>query len=484
MNFIRTNLRFTGFLMLVIILGTGCKKFLEQERPDSLTQNEFFKTKEDANAAITGLYDQLQECAGKFLVWGESRADLVSPINRKNDYTLPYELTYQTDMWALRWGDVYQIIGAANVVIDRVPPITKLDSRLTQKDCDAIVGEAYFLRALAYFYLTRTFGEVPLVLEAPLNDQVNFQIPKSTAAQILAKIEADLAIAEVGLPEKYDIAQQTRGRATKAAANALQADVYLWQAKYVQAAAAAKKVIDNTALYELVPGTNWFDIFALKNSKESIFEIQYDYIIKETNSLADVSGQFLVNNTLYPLYEDTNNPDKVRGLDATYNNGTNGRTFWKYVGLNTTDVRRPGADANFIIYRLADVILMRAEALAHLEEIDKEEAITLINIIRTRANLPLYDINLIGTDANSLVDLIFKERALEFAMEGKRWFDLVRVGINGRPQLLIEKIVASRLVAERAITRARVADPRSWYLPIHRDELAANHVLVQNPYYR
>lgn len=469
---------------IVMVFSSACEKFLEQDPQDSLTEQEFFRSEEDANAAIVGVYDQLQDCVEKFLVWGEARADLVTPITRKNDNTWLYELIYQTDLWALRWGDVYQVIGSANTVIARVPPITKLDSRLTQQECDIIVGEAHFLRALAYFYLVRVFGDVPLVIDPPLNDGVNFKVPKSPAADILAKIEADLALAEQAVPVQYQTNLKTRGRATKGAVNALQADVYLWQAKYAESAAAAKKVMDNTALYGLVPGINWFDIFAQKNTREGIFEVQFDYLLRETNNLVNVSTQFLVNPSHVLLYEETDAPDKMRGLDATYNAATGGRAYWKYVGLSTMDLRRSGNDPNFIIYRLADVMLMRAEALCHLEEPDRVEALALVNAVRDRVSMPLYDIELIGTDTNTLLDLILKERALELAMEGKRWFDLVRIGKNDKPEVLIDKIVASRLVSERAITKARVADPRSWFLPFHINELAANPALVQNPYYK
>lgn len=473
-----------SLLALVLFLSSGCEKFLEQEPEDSLTEQEFFRSEEDANAAIVSVYDQLQDCVEKLLVWGEARADLVTPIARKNDYTWLYELTYPTDLWALRWGDLYQVIGSANTVITRVPPIVKLDNRLTQQESDIIVGEAYFLRALAYFYLVRTFGDVPLVLDPPLNDGVNFKVPKSAAADILATIEADLLIAEKNVPDQFETNLKTRGRATKGAVHALQTDVYLWQAKYAEAAAAAQKVLSNTALYTLVPGANWFDIFALKNSTEGIFEVQFDYLLRETNSLIYASERFIVNPNHIRLYEDANAPDEVRGLNAGYNSNTSGRTYWKYVGLNTMDLRRAGDDPNFIVYRLADVMLMRAEALSHLEEADETEAVALVNAIRARANLPIYDIDLINTDANSLVDMILKERSLELAMEGKRWFDLVRVGRNGRPEVLIDNIVASRLVSERALTKARVADPRSWFLPIHINELAANPNLVQNPFYK
>ena len=478
------RLGITGMLALVLILSAGCEKFLEQDPEDSLTEQEFFRSEEDANAAIVSVYDQLQDCVEKFLVWGEARADLVSPITRKNDYTWLYELSYPNDLWALRWGDVYQVIGSANTVIDKVPPITKLDSRLTQQESDIIVGEAHFLRALAYFYLVRTFGDVPLVLEPPLHDGVNFKVPKSPAAEIIAKIEADLQVAEQNVPVQYETNLKTRGRATQGAVNALQADVYLWQAKYREAAVAAKKVLDNKALYTLVPGANWFDIFSLRNSTEGVFEVQFDNLLRETNGLGTVSERFIVNPNHLKLYEDANAPDEVRGLEATYNSNTNGRTYWKYVGLSTMDLRRSAEDANFIIYRLADVMLMRAEALSHLEDADKTEAVDLVNAVRARANLPTYDINLINTDVNSLVDIILLERSLELAMEGKRWYDLVRIGLNGRPELLVDKIVTSRLVSERPLAKARVADPRSWFLPIHINELAANPNLAQNPFYK
>lgn len=480
----RLKIGITSLMLFVLVALFGCEKFLQQDPQDSLTEQQFFRTREDANSAIVSVYDQLQDCVTKFLVWGEVRADLTVPITRKTDFTWPYELTYQTDLAVLRWGDVYQVIGGANTVITRVPDIMNLDNRLTQAETDVILGEARFLRALAYFYLVRSFGEVPIIAEAPLNDQIYFNVPKSNEAAILALIEADLAVAEKSLPAQFETTIKTRGRATKGAVHALQADVYLWQAKYAEAAAAAKKVMDNNALYELVAGSNWFDIFGAKNTKEGIFEVQFDGLQRETNNLSGVSGSFLVNPSFSALFEDPANPDRVRGLDNSYNTATNGKIFWKFLGISNTDLRRPSADPHFIVYRLADVMLMRAEALSHLTDENKAEAVTLINTIRTRANLPVYDINLINTDANSLVDLILQERAMELSMEGKRWFDLVRVGKNGRPEALIERIVASRSVAERALTRARVADPRSWFLPIHREELAANSNLIQNPYYR
>jgi hypothetical protein len=134
----------TSLLALVLILSVGCKKFLEQDPEDSLTEQEFFRSEEDANAAIVSVYDQLQDCVDKFLIWGEARADLVSPIARKSDQTWLYELTYPTDLGVARWGDVYQVIASGNTVIARVPPITQLDSRLTQRKAMSSLAKPIF----------------------------------------------------------------------------------------------------------------------------------------------------------------------------------------------------------------------------------------------------------------------------------------------------------------------------------------------------
>jgi hypothetical protein len=230
----------------------------------------------------------------------------------------------------------------------------------------------------------------------------------------------------------------------------------LWRAKYKEAADAAQKVSAGS-VYGLVLADNWFTIFSQKNSSESILEIQYDYQLSETNSLRGISGNFIMNPVLFNYFEEEK--DKVRGLGRTYRDVN--RAWWKYTGLNTDNIERPTNDPNFILYRLADVMLMRAEALAHLGPAEKNEAAVILNIVRWRASLDPYD------------------------LEGKRWFDLVRVATNeNQPDFLISRVVAGRTVAERAQIRARIMDPRGWYLPIHRDELNKNPRLEQNPYYR
>lgn len=466
-------------LCLVLASFCGCKKFLDQVPENSLTRNEFFKTEADANAAIVGVYDALQGCASQFLQWGEFRADLiVSNIALDPIYLQSFENTNQISNWT----NPYRVIGRANIVIEKVPDIPALDRRFTEAESKEIVGEALFLRALTYFYLVRVFKEVPLVLEAPSSDAVDFLKPKVSADSVLNQIEKDLAIAEQDLPADRGRNIDTRGRATKAAVNALQTDVFLWRKKYTAAADASKKIIDNTSLYSLVSSDNWFKIFSEKNATESIFELQFDYQTAEINNLRSISNSQLVNNSLYTIFQQET--DLVRGLNRTYREAGS-RQFWKYTGLTIDNVERAADDPNFIIYRLPDLMLMRAEALIHIGDAQKVEAAFLINQIRKRAGIDSLDFIDETTPVDIFNTIILKERAMELAMEGKRWFDLVRFATNeNQPELLIDRVVASRSVAERAQVRSRIIDPRSWYLPIHRDELAKNPNLVQNPYYR
>ncbi|RYE26557.1 MAG: RagB/SusD family nutrient uptake outer membrane protein [Sphingobacteriaceae bacterium] len=480
-NKIRKIVGLPLFFLILFALLTGCKKLLDQRPENSLTRQDFFKTEADANASIAGVYDALQASVTQLLLWGESRSDLVSSISTDDIINYPYQQLFTNLRPLSNWSTVYQVIARANIVIEAIPGIVSIDANFTNEKSNAILAEARCLRALSYFYLLRTFKEVPLVLDASSSDDVNYRIPKSPADVILKKIEEDLAFAAQYAPTQFARPIDTRGRITKGAVYALQADVYLWEAKWKESADAAKKVLDNTALYSLVSGSDWFSIFSKKNTTEAIFELQFDYTLNENNGLKGTSTQFNANNVLVSYF--TGEQDALRGLNRTYRE-SGGRQYWKYLGLNVDNIERPTNDPNYIFYRLPDVMLMRAEALAHLGFAEKTEAISLLNAVRDRVTLAPYLVD--GSiETATLVDFILKERAMELSMEGKRWFDLVRVATNdNRPELLVNSILNSRTVGERAIIRARIIDPRSWYLPILKDELDRNPSLVQNPYYR
>ncbi len=158
--------------------------------------------------------------------------------------------------------------------------------------------------------------------------------------------------------------------------------------------------------------------------------------------------------------------------------------IWKYIGSPDGETTRPGYtanSANWIVYRYADVLLMKAEALSQLGRFP--EALDIINRIRIRANAPAV------TPPNSVTayeDYILDERSLELSFEGKRWFDLLRMGRRNdylRKNKLIEIMVRNVPSTQKRIMATKLTNPMGWYLPIEDIELEHNKNLVQNPYY-
>ena len=175
-----------------------------------------------------------------------------------------------------------------------------------------------------------------------------------------------------------------------------------------------------------------------------------------------------------------------RGEDAAIKKyGEDDFIIWKYVG-RAPDGRtvRSGSDqtsCNWIVYRLADVLLMKAEALSQINRFTEAQAI--INLIRDRADVPALSL---PNSAAAFEDAILEERAIEFAFEGKRWFDLLRMGRRNnyeRKSRLIQIIVSNVPSTQKRILATKLTNPLGWYLPISESEIERNKNLVQNPYY-
>ncbi|WP_394803667.1 RagB/SusD family nutrient uptake outer membrane protein [Niabella hibiscisoli] len=163
-----------------------------------------------------------------------------------------------------------------NVVIDLASGVLQKDNTFTQQHLDRSVGQALALRALMYFYLVRTFRDVPFKLDATVSDAKITPIPKTGADTILNQLVADLKQAESKVPVTYGgTAAFNKGRVTKYGVNAILADVYLWMDKYAEAAAECDKII-NANEFRLVPGNQFYSIFLTGASEETIFELQYD----------------------------------------------------------------------------------------------------------------------------------------------------------------------------------------------------------------
>ena len=511
-------------LLTLTVALTSCNKFLDVPPPGKLTFEQFWKNREQAVAAIAGIYSNSGSTSWDFtttgnlserdmspveayIYWGEMRGDLLASVAgrlnslQQNKENIDNLLVTPGDV-TTKYTDFYKIINQANQAIKNIPNIITLDPSFSKTEADQLVAEAYFLRAHAYFWLVRTFKEVPLVLEPSETDNQDYQIAKSSNENLLKQIIADLTFAKANLPEWYDNSQYPRCRATKFTAATVLADVYLWQAATSSAANTAElydKAISNcdevinSGRYALLPGASYGSLFLMGNTVESIFEIYSNSLLNnQTNRLQDWFGSiFLVPAATDALFTDYTQPDyrgftppagpvPVRGNIVSYN--PSNRFIQKY--NNTT------RDARWIYYRYPEVLLMKAEAIAHRYPDDAarlETACELVNQVRSRAYGVEDYVQITSSSTLEMDRILIDERAREFIGEGKRWFDLMRFASRdnfAHKELLIDRVVNSFPSTLQLVINPRVNNPESWYLPLNATALNANQKLVQNPYYQ
>jgi starch-binding outer membrane protein, SusD/RagB family len=353
-----------------------------------------------------------------------------------------------------------------------------------------LMAEAYFLRSLTYFYLVRIYKDVPLVLEPTESDDTDFYLPKSDEAVVLAQITKDLEEnRNFAIAEGFSTLAEMKGRASKAAFDALLADIALWNFEYEKVLQHIARIEANREIV-LMPSGKWFEMFYPGNSLESIFEFQYDQSKSQNNSLYDLTQRLSYNydpsQRALEMFARRYARELVRGEDVSIRRFSDeDYIIWKYIGTapdgNTTRTGTLLRSANWIVYRLADVYLMKAEALSQLGRFN--EAQQYINVIRDRADVgPIA----LPNSATAFEDAILEERALELAFEGKRWFDLLRMGRRNnfaRKEKLIEIIVKNVPSTQKRILAVKLTNPLGWYMPIFDRELERNSQLVQNPYY-
>ncbi|HDS07332.1 MAG TPA: RagB/SusD family nutrient uptake outer membrane protein [Bacteroides sp.] len=504
-----------GYILLIIflMLPRGCTDWLHLEPESELTREEFWQSGDDVQAVVAGAYKEMAGMVEMLFKWGELRGDLMVPganitsADRKIMDGFIYPENERN-----RWGQLYRAINFANTVLKFSPMVVERDQTFNENESRAFEAEALFIRSLCYFYLVRIFRDVPLVLEASENDAQDYYPAVSPEEEIFLQITEDLKVAVQGLPTSYGRLEYDKGRATKSAAYALMADVYLYFEKYQECTDACNQII-NSGLYGMIDGEDWFMNFYPGNSNESIFEIQFDKDLDQINMLyrmfapnpgddtyPDGNDEFRVSPYFVKEYE--RYPSDRRGGNRTYMSYsgagwyrfTTSHVLWKYVGTEGIPGTATGAiasgyrvgnkesDANWIIYRYPDILLLKAEAL--VQQGAFSEAVELVNMVRGRA---LIDLVADISSKNQLEDIILEERAKEFCGEGKRWFDLVRFGRRNdyeRIDRFIEILADNKSYENAQIIRSKYSNPDSWYLPIHQDEIDQNNMLVQNPYYK
>lgn len=493
------------FVSFIIITATSCKKWLDLRPQDGITRQDFWKTKEQIQSAIVGCYSSLLDdpsgskpLSEYLFLWGELKGDMIVPSLRatNDEIDVTNVNTLPTNSIA-NWSAVYKTINYCNTVIDFAPGVLATDNTLTQTQLNAYLAEARALRALMYFYLVRSFKDVPLKVTSTSSDQDLVQLPKTGSDTILAQITKDLAFADSNAVFSYGSNYYDKGRITKYTVKAIEADVFLWTDNYTESVNACDFII-NSQKFGLVSGINansWFNtLFYNGNSNESIFEFQYD--IQKTNSFYNMflttTARFYaspnVMDNIYTIdFIDDKNKD-IRGDGAAVRTSDN--AIWKYVGAdnNTARASTDASYAHWFVYRYADILLMKAEALNQLGR--GMEALALVNIIRDRAHAlaqtyTVQDPN----DKRSMTDFILAERAREFAFEGKRWYDVLRnAKRNNYERLDILLTMAAQAVPAirqvSALNKYRDPTHYSHYFPIYVNEIQADPKLIQNPFYR
>jgi hypothetical protein len=393
------------------LIGFSACNVLDVEPFDKITSEQAFKDKAGIEKGILGSYAELQSLSyyGRtYLIFSDLAADNLShPTDATaadyaevdNNYVLPENGAIDGI-----WTSIYSAINAANSVIVKVPDMTDM----TDEEKTTALGELYFLRALNHFNLMNYFGAIPIKTEPTVGTD-GLDAPRDEVSDVYAQIISDLTYAETHL----EASSSTKTRASKYAATALLARVYLYEKDYEKAYEKANSVITEGG-YELV---DYSDIFADDESNtEAIFNVAFDETsrnrIAEYNYPKTLNGRYEVkpDASLISAYE---SGDKRLDASIAYS-GSNPYAV-KYNDLSL-------GDKDVIVLRLAEMYLIRAEAEAYLTSPDLTAIKNDINTIRLRAGLA-------DTDATTIAGLLLaieKERRTEFAFEGQRWFDLVR----------------------------------------------------------
>jgi tetratricopeptide (TPR) repeat protein len=404
-----------------------------------------YKTDKDFADALTTAYNSLQTQYQNFYIFGDMRGDDSWEQIYKNNsqsYSDLFTTTSNDGLMGSTWQNYYQALFRVNTILSKIEDA----SEATVPNKNRYIGEARFLRALAYFDLIRIFGPVPAVT-TPLSVQDAYKIGREPVDNVYMNIIIpDFLAAEASLPSSYggnDI-----GRPTNGAAKALLGKAYLTKGDFANAESKLKEV--SSMNYRLLPDfADLFDYAKDEHHSEYIFDIEYESGIGEGSYFTNAFLPNYVEMTQFygiiGTVDEHNNPTQAlidlfepNDLRKDITVGTYGGYYGEdsvFVSLPTstnqtytkkyltTVPARNDSKANWKVIRYADVLLMYAEALN--ENGKTAEAVPMLNEVRARAGVNLHPNTLTQSELRNAIAI---ERRLELAFEGVRWFDLVRTG--------------------------------------------------------
>ncbi len=474
-------LRFSLIILLMNSISS-CSEWLSVAPENDLIKEKFWTKTADVEGALAASYNALRNTSLQSLIFGELRADLVEfPGNDFTDYNKIAGSDISPTNKVISWKEYYNAINLANTLLHFDDEVFEIDQTFTKELKDAIEAEARFIRSVAYFYLVRLWKDVPLVVEASISDTSNLFVGKSPENVVLNFVINDLKTAyDLAYSTEYKGSDYFYGRANRYSILALLADVYLWAEDYQKCIDCCDQIIFS-GHYSLELTETFFNIYYPGNSMvESIIEIQYDDDLdNQNNPIYDKLISLYGGTQARMDWRNINQFMLSEDLRRFEGNGA----IWKYQGRDALGlISRAGTerDANWILYRYADILLMKAEASIELDRF--ADANELIGETLLRAGLPYKE----QTNKELLRQELLDERGREFLFEGKRWFDLLRAAKrNGfeNKQIIIDMILSGADIKQQAILRTRVFDTLSYYLPIPERELIYNNNLEQNPFY-
>jgi tetratricopeptide (TPR) repeat protein len=425
--------RYIVCLFAVFFIVSCSKKHFDRYPSDQSAESTFYTSEQSIVQILNDAYFSLREAYRFHFAIGELASDNAynSKFNNSTDHITINESNVVADNGIINetWNRAYATISRTNLVLDNIGNIPMTDVAKARYQ-----NEAKFLRALMYFNLVRIYGDVPLVLKDIKTSGEAFSYGRESADKVYAQIISDLTEAEQ-LPSSYTLNADI-GRATKWAAKALLAKVYLTQKMYTQANTKLEEVI-NSNQYRLL--TNYTDVFdaARPNNEEIIFAVQYargfdpaqgnpfvEYAMANedigTGILRRGNGTFLMTDELYNLF---GQDDKRKGMISHLTGSRRAYNFTtKYFDKGMTTKVDAGND--WIVLRYADVLLMYAEVQNELG--NPATAYNYLEMVRNRAGLTTNAA--LKTSQSDMRLAIETERRLELFCEGHRWFDLLRTG--------------------------------------------------------
>ncbi|QOD60922.1 RagB/SusD family nutrient uptake outer membrane protein [Polaribacter haliotis] len=505
--------KYSVLTMIVCLFATfSCTNILDQEPVNITHPDVFWSSQPNAEQALAGAYASFKEAITKqanFIYWGDipamtfmrSRNWISDYIQNNGDYVLAYRENSRN------WKELYR---AANWALTVEKHVSEMPAELfsSPKEKDRIMGEAAFVRGLSYFWIARVWGDAPIVKESiESSDQlINSEgfvvrIPRSNELEVL-DFALEATNKAIGL-----LSYQSPGStnwaitANKASAEALKADLTLWYAsrdnnnpEMLKASIdAATNVINNSGA-ELIDyvaeGKAGFDNMCTGGSKTGLFEINMDSNMNESFRIYNYDSYYTGLTLNFPIWKDkntnvapvidpdyygkrmmTNDPDRTNDVRKDiffYDYESDENSFpLKYSHTsqdsNSEDAYALFTESNILIYRMADVHLIRAEAYAKSDKAGL--AVSDLNLTRSKANVPGYTG---AMDEESLIEAIFEERSIEFVAEGKSAFDRIRMNYY-------EDVPW--------VNQSRIAK-KGYFWPIDPSIISNNPSIVQTEYWR